>query len=124
MAAAEYRANFRLNVGDSSGTVFTDEEIDALRAAALAVYPTGDADLLMAHMVVSGLRQLMVNAAKRTSYTQANSSESASDVFRALREMHEIWRDVLRELAGSATPAVRWGGMTPHPPRDKEWPDA
>lgn len=113
MATNEQRIYFRLNVGDTGATqVFADYEIDSIYDTLILTYPNIPPHILGYQAVVAGLRMLMINATKLVSYKQNQTSENSSDIFKALRELYDIWmkkiKDAEDELQGAGVTLVMW----------------
>lgn len=120
MATERQRARYRSGVGDTSGTVWTNQEVDDKFTDAAADYPGAGNELLIAVAVRSGLEELMADSAKLTKYTAGATTEDPSVVFRNLQALHKVWNDKVAGLVGSPTgfaeesvkPLVRWGSFT------------
>jgi hypothetical protein len=123
MATLTQRNRFRQRIGDGAGVVWSDAEVDDLFAEAAETYPNGSDQLHLAFAVKTGVEVLMGDAAKRTSYTQNASSESASDIFRHLRDLQRLWAERVEQFESSSVSSVRWGG-TQSSYRESEYPDA
>lgn len=124
MATDTQRTRFRrkLNVTIDD---FSDAVIDDIFLEASEVYPTVAANdrAMMAASVLEGIKQLRAQYALRASYTQNASSESLSDVFRALDVLaKEAQKDLDSALAGAGG-VVRMGTPRPTPRRWEEYPD-
>lgn len=120
MATERQRARYRSGVGDSAGTVWTDEEVDDKFDDAAADYPGAGNELLIALAVRAGIEELMADSAKLTKYTAGATVEDPSVIFRNLQALHKVWNDKIATLTGSPTgfeegsaqPLVRWGSYT------------
>lgn len=124
MPAIEYATLFRMYLSDPNGTVFSDAEVDLIFDTAEAFYPGKSARVHLAAAVLSGLRMLKTDAAKRASYEQNNSSEDLSDISKALDKSIDDWKKELDAALSSDVQTVRIGNLRPYPTRLKEYPDA
>lgn len=123
MVTDTQRIDFRNAVGDT-GSVFDDPAIDLKFKQAAVKYPSGSDELLLASAVVSGLRELLVNAARLTSYTQNQTSESAGQVFDHLQALLKFWKGELAEASKGSYSGVRFGAaLKAKPERHEEYPD-
>ena len=113
--------SFRADIGDVN-EAFADEEIDALETRA--------ADRWGANVAYEGARllavnQLMANAAKRSDYTANDSSQKASQVFKNLKTLRDVYRaDLYEAREDAAGSSVRMGATRKKPSRRQEYPDA
>ena len=127
MATADERLRLREDIGyvSTDTTSFPDAEADAIYVEAAELY-TGTASIYAATRIIA-IQRLLASSAKMTSYTQNNSSEDASDVFKHLMQLLGYWRGVLAdaiaddELANRPS-AARFGRTTRRPARIKEHP--
>jgi hypothetical protein len=124
-ATTTQRTRWRANIGDT-GTppAFDDPAIDDKFAEAAETYPNGSDTLLMAEAVLLGIENLLSDASRRVNYTQNASSESKSDVFRALKDLYAIWERKRERYQRQAGGLVHFGSTKAHPTRIEEYPDA
>lgn len=122
MATETQRQRFWHDTGTTS-SVFDAEEVDAIFTEAAESY--SDTGSIVAFTRVLGLRRLLASSAKLTTYTQNQSSENASDVFKHLKELLELWQGELAtaESSASSSTAARFGGLRRKPSRLKEYPN-
>lgn len=125
MATATQRTRFRNDIGDDlTNPSFSDAEIDDLYLQATEQSIT-DADIVELFVRWRAFEQLLVNAAKRVTYTQNQSSETLSDLFKHLKDMLDYWRrrydDAVTLLLGGV---VMWGAPRKKPTRLTEYPDS
>lgn len=127
MATLLEQQRLRLDLGLTADdtTTMSDAEVDAIYVEAGEAY-TGTASIKAATRIIA-IQRLLASSAKMTSYTQNNSSEDASDVFKHLMQLLGYWRGVLadaivdEELANRPS-AARFGRTTRRPARIKEHP--
>ncbi len=112
---------------DATDATFPDAEAEEIYAEASERYTS--ADSIYAATRVIAIRRLLMSSAKRVSYTQNNSSENASDVFKHLKQLLDIWRgeladaEMVEEMASRGS-ALRSGRQSRKPARLKEFPGA
>lgn len=120
MATATERSRLRDDIGANS-TTLGDSEADDIYTEAGETYT--DTASLYAYARVIAIRRLLASSAKLTSYRQNESQESASDVFKHLKELLSYWQD---ELTGAVALAsggrARFGKTQYKPQRIKEYP--
>lgn len=124
-ANAIQRTRFRNRVGDPSGAVWTDAEVDALWDEGLEVYPGSGADMQLAYALRTAYEELLADSAKRTSYSQNTVSESLSDIFRHLTDMRNLYDRKVSELSlkyGGG--GVTWRALETPNHWMREYPDA
>ena len=114
---------WRRNVGDTTSSISTTV-IDDYFDEALAVYPNGSDELLMAYAVVAGLEGLLAISVKRVTYQEGEASEDLTDERKGLENLLKYWRGKLDSLTDASTVAVNWGSLKKFPTRIKERPDA
>jgi chemotaxis regulatin CheY-phosphate phosphatase CheZ len=117
------RTRLRRDTGTDS-TSLPDAEIDDIYAEAEEQYT--DAVVIDAYTRVIVFRQLLAQAAARTTYKQNQSQEELSDLFKHYQGMVKYWEDQLAEAvaAASVSGAARLGKTKRVPSRLKEYPDA
>lgn len=125
MATATQRMRFRNDVGDDlTNPSFSDAEIDDLYLQATEQSIT-DVESVETFVRWRAFEQLLVNAAKRVTYTQNQSSETLSDLFKHLKDMLDYWKkrfeDAVAAVSGSA---IMWGAPRKKPTRLVEYPDS
>jgi hypothetical protein len=116
----------RMAIGDT-GTppVFTDEELQLFWTDAATVHSVSTARRAVRfQVVVDALETLMADAAKRVSYKQNASTESLSDVFKHLKELHAKHQAKLAAEVAATRGAMKIGTMEKKPSRLREWPDS
>lgn len=124
MATETQRERFRRYFNDTSETVFTDDEIDAIFEE-VAEFVTDNDRLTMVEARLIGLDMLLMDASKRVSYKQNASSENQSDIFKALKQMRDALekeRARIETLAAGA--AIRVANTKRVPTRRKDVPNA
>jgi|GEM_PF-2140718 len=102
-------ASLRRKVGDSAGTVWTEEELNA-------IYTEAGSDLNEAIAIC--YEELMANAVKFADYTQNESSEKRSQIFSNLGKMATYYRG----LSSQSQVSARIVGMKQRPPHNKRKP--
>lgn len=106
-------------------TTLPEDEADAICVEAAESYT--DAASIKASTRIIAIQRLLASSAKMTSYTQNNSREDASDVFKHLKQLLDYWRGNLAsaiaddELANRGSVA-RFGRTSRKPARIKEFP--
>ena len=117
------RTRLRRDTGTDS-TSLPDLEIDDIYTEAGEQYT--DSVVIDAYARVVVFRQLLAQAAARTSYKQNQSQEELSDLFKHYQGMLKYWEDQLAEAvaAASVSGAARLGKTKRVPSRLKEYPDA
>lgn len=110
---------------DATDATFPDAEAEEIFVEASEMYTS--AGSIYAATRVIAIRRLLASSAKRVSYTQNNSSQSASDVFKHLKELLGIWGGLLADAvlvdeAASRGSALRSGRQSRKPARLKEFP--
>jgi hypothetical protein len=117
----QQRLRLDLGLTATDTTTMPDAEVDAIYVEAGEVY-TDTASIYTATRIIA-IQRLLASAAKMTSYTQNNSSEDASDVFKHLMQLLAYWRSRLDEAeSGARGSAARFGRTTRSPARIKEHP--
>ena len=121
-ATAQQITDFREDIGDvGTPPVFDDEAIQRLYDRATAAY--SDATIYEAEMRVIGIRQLLLDSAKRVTYKQNQSSENQSDIFKHLKEALDIWTQIRNgEIEAQAGGGVGFFALTKTPKRKKDVP--
>lgn len=121
MATEAQRDRFWKDTGTTEN-VFDPEEVDDIFTEAGEGYE--DTAALTAQTRVIGIRRLLANAAKMTTYRQNQSSENLSDVFKHLKELLAFWQDEVTTADGLASGSkARFGGLRRKPARIKEYPN-
>lgn len=121
MATEAQRTRFWADTGTNEN-VFDPEEVDDIFVEAGEGYD--DTAALTAATRVIGIRRLLANAAKLTTYRANQSSENLSDVFEHLKELLGFWQDEVTTADGlSSGSKARFGGLRRKPARIKEYPD-
>lgn len=122
MTTESQRERLRADIG-ADATTLPDVEADDIFDEAGESYT--DAAAMTAATRVIAIRRLLASASKLVSYRQNNSQESASDVFKHLRELLDLWQGELDDAvaAGSAVGVARFGGMRRKPKLIREYPD-
>ena len=117
------RTRLRRDTGTDSASL-PDLEIDDIYTEAGEQYT--DSVVIDAYARVVVFRQLLAQAAARTSYKQNQSQEELSDLFKHYQGMLKYWEDQLAEAvaAASVSGAARPGKTKRVPSRLKEYPDA
>ena len=122
MATASQRSRLRADIG-ADATSLPDAEADAIYVEAGESYT--DADAIKAATRVIAIRRLLASSAKLVSYRQNNSQESASDVYKHLRDLLDLWQGELdsASAAASTVGVARFGGLRRKPKHIREYPD-
>lgn len=113
MATPEQIAFFRNNLGDN-GTppAFGEADIDQIYLELSEDYPTALRPETNARAILAGIRILLVDAAKLVTYKQNQSTENASDIFKALNTLYDRWVDELGAALNDASSAgAGWGAL-------------
>lgn len=123
MATTEaQRARLRRDVGADEAAL-SDETIDDLFDEAAERYT--DTATAAAYTRVLAVQGLMASAAKLTDYTQNESSEKLSGVFKNLQALLKVWEDktddAITAAAGSSG-AARFGSVRRKPATIREYP--
>jgi hypothetical protein len=95
MATVAQRDRLRRDVGATEASL-SDEEADALFEEAEETYSV--AGSITAYTRVLAIRGMLADASKLTTYRQNASSENASDVYKHLRDLLNLWQG---ELVGN-----------------------
>lgn len=119
MANATDYQRLRDDIGATVDSL-SDEDADAIFVEAGETY--SDAASLLASTRVIALRRLLASSAKMTSYTQNNSREELSDVFKHLTQLLAYWRGELDTATRATGSTARFGKPTRIPRRIKEYP--
>ncbi len=120
MATSTQRTRFRRYFGDP-GTVWTDDEIDAIFEEATEDAP--NAVMIQARII--GIDELRMNATKLTNYKQNQSSENQSDIFKALTTMRkELVAEKYDAEEDAAGTSVRVVNTAKRPARTKDYPSS
>lgn len=113
--------SFRADIGDEN-EAFSEPEIDALEQRAIKRW---SADVAYEGARVLAVNQLMANNSKRADYTANDSSEKASQVFKNLKMLRDLYKADLYEAREDSSGAnVRMGATRKKPSRRQEYPDA
>ena len=118
MPTAEQRDAVRYDLGDPS---IEDAEIDALYLRAEIAYPS-NTSAAEASVRLLAVNSLLMQAAKRSDYTQNRSSEKLSQVFDHLLMLRKLYRDDLLLAVEESTSSVRMGALRRVTPRVEEYP--
>jgi hypothetical protein len=120
MATAAERSRLRDDIGADS-TTLSDAEADEIFIESGEVYT--DANSLIAYTRVIAIRRLLASSAKLVSYRQNETQESASDVFKHLKDLLKLWQDETIVAVNLAAGSVaRFGKTKYQPTRIREYP--
>lgn len=123
MATETQRTRLRADIGANEISLPATEADDIFLEAADSYTDTA---AIHAQARVIAIRRLLANSAKLTTYRQNQSSENASDVFKHLKELLELWQgrlDKIEEgLAKTGQSVVRFGRPRRIPRHIKEYP--
>lgn len=124
-ATATELSLIRMAIGDTSETVFTDDELQALWTDAAGDYSEStQRKVIRCQVVVDAIEALMVDAAKQVSYKANQASENLSDIYNHLKDLHARHMAKLAEAKRKEMSSARTGVMKRVPVRVKEYPDA
>jgi hypothetical protein len=118
-ATATERTRFRRKLAAPD---FDEDEVNDIFDEMASTYADYSRDVVFAAALVEGVDNLLLEASKRTNYSAGASSESHSDVFRALYKMREKFEAKLTDTIESESVAVRFGSLKKHPSRKRELP--
>lgn len=117
------KTRLRRQLGDDI-TSLPDAEIDDLFNEAEELYPNNARTTQFAAVKLQAIRDKLVQAAKRTSYSQGGASESLGELFSNLRVLEQQFKIDLDELiAEELGSPIMWAVPQPKK-RSKERPDA
>jgi hypothetical protein len=108
----------RADVG-ATVTSLPDADVDAIFTEAAEIY--SDVASQTAYTRIIAIRRLLASSAKLTDYTQNESRESMSQIFKHLRDLLAFWQGELAAI-GSVDGAARFGRTAGIPARVKEYP--
>jgi hypothetical protein len=101
MATAQERIDLRTDTGHTPGSL-TDTAIDRLFDRATVQYPS-NTRARDAHVRVLLLRQMMIEAARQVDYKAGESSESLSQIRKALQDTLKYFEGVEKDAAAQTS---------------------
>lgn len=122
MPTAQQRDDVREDLGESSSSL-TDAKIDRLYARAEADYPDNDR-AVEAQVRILALRQLKSEASKRVDYTQGESEEKLSQVYKQIDGLLKDFMADLTSAIATTLPPVQFGGLRCKPTRLEDYPES
>lgn len=120
MPTQEQRDAVRYDL-DATEDSMEDSEIDSLFVRAEAKYSSDEAVEIAVRLMA--INNLLLQAAKRTDYTQNRSIEKSSQIFDHLLKIRPLFIAQLKEVLNDNNAGVRFGGLRRKPKRLEEYPD-
>lgn len=114
---------FRRSLSGSE-TSMPDEYIDTVFADAESDYDGSVRKVIVLAAILQGARELRAAAVRYTDYTQNQTKESLSQIFKHLDSLVTDFKQQLEEASAKDTlPSVMWGRGKNVPTRIREYPD-
>ncbi len=101
---------------------FATAEVNDIFAELESTYADYSRAVVFAAALVEGIDNLLLAASKRTTFSAGASSESLSDVFRALEKMREKFVQKLHQAIEAESVPVKFGSLSRFPSRKRELP--
>lgn len=121
MATEAEQDMFRADLGDADESAFSDAQIDTIWERATAAASVSDDDLIFVIAKLIGIKQLMMQAAKRVTYKSGESSANLSDYFKHLKDLKKDLEAEQASLEKGLQSPIRLLGVN-RIPREKSVP--
>lgn len=123
VATQQQADRFRNDLG-ANEAAFGDPEIDELFSMAKELNGDTTSHRSELYARVTGMRRLLAQASKLTTYSQDASSQNLSDIFKNLQSMLAMYTVEMNGLPVAGLPVARFGNMRISPSTRKDRPRA